>query len=485
MFENYVMINTLSTIMTLAFIVLFFCIIFIYYYIKDSRQTKHTLRKNFPVLARGRWIMEHIGTFFRYYLVNNEREELPFSRHSRTSVYISSKDVKRHESFGSTRPHQDGDFQIVHSMFPYINESTVNSSLTFGDKTNNPYTTNSRFNASAMSFGALSKEAILSISQGLKMANGWMNTGEGGLSEYHTESGVDIVFQIGTGKFNVGNSDSTLNEEKLTQMANHSQVKMFEIKLSQGAKPGKGGILPGSKVNDEIAKIRGIERGKSSISPNRHVEITDMESLLEFIKRVKSITKKPTGIKLCANSPSDLENMIIAFSKQSHDNGFIPDFITIDSSDGGTGSAPTAFLDVMGMNIKESLPVLNQLLIKYSLKDDIKIIASGKLITPVEIAWAFANGADSVNSARGFLFSLGCIQARQCNKNTCPTGIATNNKKLRKGLIPEVKSVRVFNYHKNTHKDLMDIAHACGVQSFEDLNSSHIRYPDRINIVNL
>lgn len=483
--KDYILINSLSTILTLFFLLAIVALFYIYIHIKDSRQTKHTLRRNFPVLARGRWIMEHIGTFFRYYLVANERDEKPFSRHSRTSTYLMSKDLNRNESFGSTKPYEVGDFQLVHSMFPYIHEKTLNSSLTFGANTKNPYTTHSRFNPSAMSFGALSKEAILSISQGTKMANGWMNTGEGGLSEYHTSSGVDIVFQIGTGKFNVGNQDSTINPKKLLKMAQNEQVKMFEIKLSQGAKPGKGGILPASKVNAEIAKIRGIEEGKTSISPNRHVEITDMNSLMAFIKQVKTITEKPTGIKLCANSPEELSSMIKSFSENTHDPYSIPDFITLDSSDGGTGAAPTAFLDSMGMNIKESLPILNNLLNTYNLKKDIKVISSGKLITPVDVAWAFANGTDSVNSARGFLFALGCIQARQCNKNTCPTGITTNKKQLRKGLIPEVKSVRVFNYHKNMNKDLMDIAHACGVESFEYLNESHIRYPKRIDLINI
>jgi glutamate synthase domain-containing protein 2 len=483
--KDYIFINSLSTILTLFFLFSIIVLIYVYLHIKDSRQTQHTLRRNFPVFGRGRWLMEHIGTFFRYYLVTNERDERPFSRHVRTQAYLLSKDLSRNESFGSTKDYNVGDFQLVHSMFPYINEDNINSPLTFGVNTKNPYTTHSRFNPSAMSFGALSKEAILSISQGTKMFDGCMNTGEGGLSEYHTSSGVDLVFQIGTGKFNVGNPDSTLNPEKLLKMAQHEQVKMFEIKLSQGAKPGKGGILPGSKVNAEIAKIRGIEEGKTSKSPNRHVEITDMISLMEFIKKVKTITEKPTGIKLCANSPEELSAMIKSFSENAHDSYSIPDFVTLDSSDGGTGAAPTTFLDSMGMNIKESLPILNNLLKKYNLKDNIRIISSGKLVTPVDVAWAFSNGTDSVNSARGFLFALGCIQARKCNKNTCPTGITTNDKKLRKGLIPEVKSVRVFNYQKNMNKDLMDIAHACGVESFEHLNESHIRYPKKIDIINI
>lgn len=477
--------NSLSTILTIFFLILICSLFFLYFYIKDSRQTKHTLRRNFPVLARARWILEHLGTFFRYYLVNNEREELPFNRHDRTYVYLASKNINRNEAFGSTKPEQNNDFQIVHSMFPFIDENTTNSSLTFGKKTSHPYTTNSRFNPSAMSFGALSKEAILSISQGIKKANGWMNTGEGGLSPYHTASGVDIIFQIGTGKFNVGNDDSTLNDDKLRTLSLNPQIRMFEIKLSQGAKPGKGGILPASKVNAEIAKIRGIEEGKSSISPNRHVEITNLNSLIQFINRVKKITQKPTGIKLCANSPEDLSSLVEIIAKKKENNLNVPDFITLDCATGGTGAAPTAFIDAMGMNIRESLPLLSDLLNEYNLKEDVKVITSGKLITPIEVAWAFANGADSVSSARGFLFSLGCIQARQCHKNTCPTGITTNDKKLRKGLIPKEKSERVFHYHQNMNKDLMDIAHACGVESFEHLTKKHIRYPERITIKNI
>jgi glutamate synthase domain-containing protein 2 len=483
--ESYIFWNSLSTILTILFVCFILGIAFLYYYIKDSRQTKHTLRRNFPVLARGRWLLEHLGTFFRYYLVNNEREEEPFSRHSRSYVYKAGKNNKRNEAFGSTKSYNPRSFSFVHSMFPFIKEETQNSPIVFGEDTENPYTTTSLFNPSAMSFGALSKEAISAISQGICKSGGWMNTGEGGMSAYHTTSGVDIVFQIGTGKFNVGNEDNSLNIDKLHNVAGDPQVKMFEIKLSQGAKPGKGGILPAKKVNAEIASIRGIPEGKASISPNRHIEITDMESLLEFIYTIKSNTKKPTGIKLCANSPHELEELIKAIFEKSSNHLYRPDFITLDSSDGGTGAAPTAFLDSMGMNILESLPLLNDLLIKYNLKDKIKIISSGKLVTPVEVAWAFAHGADSVNTARGFLFALGCIQARQCNKNTCPTGITTNNSKLRKGLVPSDKAERVYYYHKNMNKDLMDIAHACGVESFELLTTEHIRYPEKISIKNL
>jgi glutamate synthase domain-containing protein 2 len=454
----------------------------LYCHFRDKRQTKHTLMRNFPLIARGRWLMERWGKFFRPYMVESERDAKPFSKHDMIYVYRGAKGNKRTEAFGSTAREEDQHFSFIHSMFPYMKDNFNVTPLTFGEDSENPYTTNSRFNPSAMSFGALSKEAVLAISIGIKKAGGWMNTGEGGLSPYHLDGGADIVFQIGTGKINVANDDLTLNIEKLEKLSLNKQIKMFEIKLSQGAKPGKGGILPASKVNDEIAKVRGINAGEASISPNGHVEITDTKSLLELIFKVKKYSKKPTGIKLCIGSIKELDDLIKGIKDKVNNLEdkerlfYRPDFITLDSADGGTGAAPTAFMDSMGTNINASLPILIQTLEKYKQKEKIKVIVSGKLITPVQVAWAFCNGADSVNSARGFLFSLGCIQARECNKNTCPTGITTNNPKLTRGLVPENKAERVYNYHKNLTRDMMDIAHACGVQSFDMLSNEHIQY---------
>tara|TARA_Y100001960_G_scaffold328546_1_gene417595 strand:+ start:21136 stop:22617 length:1482 start_codon:yes stop_codon:yes gene_type:complete len=457
----------------------------------DSSQTKHSLRRNFPVLARGRWFMEYIGHFFRYYMVANDREERPFNRTDRTWGYKAAKGNNTTEAFGSTLDLKDIEYSFINSPYPFIpqtEEDNLPSAITYGEKTKNPYTTQSRINISGMSYGALSDVAVLSLSKGAHKGNFLMNTGEGGLSKFHKDGNAPLIFQIGTAKYGCGNEDLTINTDKLALLAKNDQIKMFEIKLSQGAKPGKGGILPADKVTKEIAEARGIQEGTASISPNRHVEVDSDETLLELIFKVKKYSEKPTGIKFCLGTPEHLDSLfeLMNEKKQLEDGHlYIPDFITLDSSDGGTGAAPMAHMDAMGMNIKHSLPILIAKLNEYNLRSDIKVIASGKLITPVQAAWAFSCGVDSINIGRGFLFSLGCIQARVCNKNKCPTGITTHNKKYTKGLIPEDKYQRVYNYHKTLTKELMGIAHSCGVKGFDKLNSKHIRYHETINIKNL
>lgn len=452
-------------------------------WVQDSTQTKHSLRRNYPLLARGRWFFEYIGHFFRTYLVVGDREDRPFSKVERTYVYKAAKGNKRTDAFGSTIDYKTMDFAFINSQFPSKTDKEKPNTLTYGANTETPYVCDSRINISAMSYGALSDVAVLSLSQGAKEGNFLMNTGEGGLSKFHIEGGAPIIFQIGTAKYGCANSDLTLNEEKIVDIAKNEQVKMFEIKLSQGAKPGKGGILPANKVTTEIAEARDITKGVSSISPSSHEEINNPEDLVSFVYKVKQLTGKPVGFKLCLGSENQFDEIILAFKtkmNEAKENGenenlYCPDFITVDSADGGTGAAPLAHMDAMGMILTESLPVVVSVLNRYNMKNKVKVIASGKLLTPVEAGWAFANGADSINIGRGFLFSLGCIQARVCNKNKCPTGITTHKKKYTKGLIPENKSKRVFKYHKNLTEDLMSVAHSCGVDSFDMLSSKHIR----------
>jgi glutamate synthase domain-containing protein 2 len=300
-----------------------------------------------------------------------------------------------------------------------------------------------------------------------------MNTGEGGLSLHHLRGGADIVFQIGTANYGVLNEAGQLSDEKLREVAPHEQVKMFEIKLSQGAKPGKGGILPGDKVTDEIAKVRGIPIGKDSISPNRHPEVNSDTKLLELIYRVRSDTLKSVGFKSVLGTPDWLDGLC----EEIHRRGlhYAPDFITIDGAEGGTGAAPVPLMDDMGLPIREALPIAVDTLHKYGLRDRVKVIASGKLITPVDVAWAMCMGADAIVSARGFMFALGCIQALQCNKNTCPTGITTHNPRLQRGFDPTNKAVRVANYQKNLVHEVGLIAHGCGVRSPRELRRWHAR----------
>jgi glutamate synthase domain-containing protein 2 len=453
---------------------LMFLVIFTYYLI-DRFQTKSTLRRNYPVLARFRYIFEYLGEFFRQYFFALDREEMPFNRAERSWVYRASKNVDSTVAFGSSRVLTDpGTVFFVNCPFPTLDEDSVEpAAVTIGPYCAHPYTTSSIFNISGMSYGAISIPAILALSKGAKMAGIWMNTGEGGLSPYHLEGGADIVFQIGTAKFGVRKPEGGFDKEKLKAVATHTQVKMFEIKLSQGAKPGKGGILPGAKVNAEIAQIRGLEIGKDAISPNRHPEVKNVDDLLDMIHYVRTTTGKPVGFKTVVGATDFFDALFAAVKKRGIESA--PDFITIDSADGGTGAAPMSLIDNMGLPLKESLPIVIDKLIEYQLRDRIKVCASGKLITPADATWALCAGADFINSARGFMFALGCIQSLQCNKNTCPTGITTHDKKLQHGLDPEEKAVRVMQYAKNMHKEICILAHSCGVPAPRQLNRNHAR----------
>jgi glutamate synthase domain-containing protein 2 len=300
-----------------------------------------------------------------------------------------------------------------------------------------------------------------------------LNTGEGGLSPYHLEGGADIVFQIGTAKYGVRDETGALSDDKLREVAAHDQVKMIEIKLSQGAKPGKGGILPGGKVTAEIARIRGIPEGQDSISPNRHPEVDSAAGLLDMINRIRDVTGKPVGFKSVIGAYGWLDELFALVRQRGLETA--PDFITVDSGDGGTGAAPMSLMDCVGLPIKESLPLVIDMLNRHGLKGRIRVIASGKLITPAEAAWALCVGADFINSARGFMFALGCIQAMQCNKNTCPTGITTHDRRLQRGLDPEDKAERVRRYAQFMHKEIGVIAHSCGVPEPRLLRRYHCR----------
>ena len=451
----------------------FLAIIFIY--IKDKTQKASTLRRNYPVLAHFRYIFEHLGEFFRQYFFAMDREELPFNRAERSWVYRAAKNIDSTLAFGSTRDlRPTGTIYFVNCPFPTLEADHSDSgTLTFGPNAKHPYTTNSLFHISGMSYGAISVPAIKALSQGAKKAGVWLNTGEGGLSPYHLEGGADIIYQIGTAKFGVRNEQGGFDTEKLKAVAQHTAVKMFELKLSQGAKPGKGGILPGAKVNKEVAEIRGIKVGQDAISPNRHPDIDTVQDLLDTLHYIRETTGKPVGFKMCVGAYTFFHQLCQEITKRGIDSA--PDFITIDSADGGTGASPMSLMDNMGMPIKESLPLVVAILKSYDLKDRIKIGASGKLITPVEVAWALCAGADFIVSARGFMFALGCIQALQCNKNTCPTGITTHNKHLQEGLIPQNKAERVAHYAKNMHKELNIIAHSCGVNEPNSLQPYHAR----------
>lgn len=444
-------------------------------YVRDKTQTESTLRRNYPVIARFRYLFEHLGEFFRQYFFALDREEMPFNRAERSWVYRAAKDVDSTVAFGSSRDLRPaGTVYFVNCPFPTLEKDAGKPSpVTIGEGARHPYTTSSIFNISGMSYGALSIPAVRALSKGAKMAGCWMNTGEGGLSPYHLEGGADIVFQIGTAKFGVRKPEGGFDEEKLKEVAAHDQVKMFELKLSQGAKPGKGGILPGAKVTEEIARIRGINVWQDAISPNRHPEVDSVDELLDMLHYIREVTGKPVGFKAVIGAYGFFENLCQRINERGAQ--CAPDFVTIDSADGGTGAAPMSLIDNMGMPLRESLPRVVDMLNKYGLRDRVKVCASGKLINPSEVAWAFCAGADFVNSARGFMFALGCIQALQCNKNTCPTGITTHDKKLQYGLDPESKAVRVAHYAKNMEKEVGTLAHSCGVPEPRRLKRFHAR----------
>ncbi len=442
-------------------------------YVIDKTQTKQTIRRNYPVIGRFRYIFEHMGEFFRQYFFAMDREEMPFNRAERSWVYRAAKNVDSTIAFGSTRSlAPPGTVLFANCPFPTLTEDSAPiSGVTVGPYCDTPYTTQSLFNISGMSYGALSTPAVRALSRGAKKAGCWMNTGEGGLSPYHLEGGCDIVFQVGTAKYGVRTPDGKLSDERLKEVAQHEQVRMFEIKMSQGAKPGKGGILPGEKVTAEIAAIRGIPEGQDSISPNGHPEIRSVDDLLDMINRIRDVTGKPVGFKSVIGAYGWLDELfdkIVARGVES-----APDFITIDSADGGTGAAPQSLMDYVGLSIKESLPLVVDKLKQHGLRDRVKIICSGKMITPSGVAWALCMGADFVVSARGFMFALGCIQALQCNKNTCPTGITTHDKKLQYGLDPVDKAERVANYASNMAYEVGVIAHSCGVSEPRCLRRYH------------
>ena len=444
-------------------------------FVIDVTQTKHTVRRNFPVIGRFRYVFEHMGEFFRQYFFAMDREEMPFNRAQRSWVYRAAKGVDSTVAFGSslnlTKP---GTPVFVNCPYPTLEaDAAPTAPMLIGPYARKPFEAKSIVNVSAMSYGALSKPAVLALSNGSRMAGNWLNTGEGGISPWHLEGGCDIVFQIGTAKYGVRDEDGNLSDDKLREVGEIEQVRMIELKLSQGAKPGKGGILPAEKVTAEIAGIRGIREGEASISPNRHPDIDSGDDLLDLIARVRDASGLPVGFKSVIGAYGWLDELFVEINRRGIESA--PDFITVDSGDGGTGAAPMSLIDNVGLPIKESLPLVVDMLTRHGLRDRVRVIASGKLINPADAAAALCMGADFVNTARGFMFALGCIQALQCNKNTCPTGITTHNKRLQRGLVPEDKAKRVAKYAQTMDKEIGIIAHSCGVTEPRGLKRYHCR----------
>jgi glutamate synthase domain-containing protein 2 len=441
----------------------------------DLMQSGDAVRRNYPLIGRFRGLFSSLGEFFRQYFFAMDREEMPFNRAEREWAYRAAAGEDGTIAFGSTRNLQPvGTAIFVNCPFPTLESDAAQTRpMRIGPYAREPYDAPSIFNISGMSYGALSAPAVRALSSGAKAAGCWMNTGEGALSPWHLEGGCDVVFQIGTAKYGARNEDGSLSDAKLRELAALPQVRMFELKLSQGAKPGKGGILPGRKVTPEIAAIRGIPVGTDSISPNRHPEVDNVGDLLDMIGHIREVTGKPVGFKAVLGAYGWLDGLAEEILKRGAESA--PDFITVDSGDGGTGAAPMALMDNVGLTVRESLPMVADVLSAHGLKERVRLIASGKLATPAEAARALCAGADFVVSARGFMFALGCIQALKCNKDTCPTGITTQNPRLQRGLDPADKAVRVANYCKRMVHEIEVIAHSCGVPEPRRLRRYHVR----------
>jgi len=453
-------------------------------FVIDRTQTQDAIRRNYPVVGRFRTVFSALGEFFRQYFFAMDREELPFNRAQREWVKHAGEGGSSTVAFGSTRNLSIAGTPIfTNAAFPPLdNQFASTEALVIGQDARVPYSAKSIFNLSGMSYGAISKPAVQALSRGCAHAGIWMNTGEGGLSPYHLEGGCDIVFQMGTAKFGVRDTDGNLDDDQLRKVAAYDQVKMIEIKLAQGAKPGKGGILPAAKISAEIADIRGIPKGKDGISPNRHAEVDDWNDLLDFIAHVRNVSGLPTGIKTVMGSETAFAEFFDTILERGMDSA--PDFITLDGGEGGTGAAPMPLIDLVGVSIREALPVVSVMRNERGLKDRIRIVASGKLVNPGDIAWALCAGADFVTSARGFMFSLGCIQALKCNKNTCPTGITTHDPRFQKGLVPDEKWEKVAAYAKGIVKEVETIAHSVGVPEPRKMRRDHVRIvqPDGTSI---
>ena len=446
------------------------------WYVQDVTQTKHTVRRNYPVIGRLRYYFEELGEYLRQYLFMSDREELPFNRATRGWVYRLAKNDAGVIGFGSTNDQNEaGSIIFVNAPYPVLEEDRLPTPpLVIGDGyCKHPFEARSVVNISGMSFGAISEPAVRALSRGAAMAGCWMDTGEGGLSPFHLEGGCDVMMQIGTANYGIRGSDGQFSSERAREIAAYPNVKAFEIKLSQGAKPGKGGVLPAAKVTAQIARIRGIPANTDSISPNRHRDIANVDQLLDKIALVREITGKPVGIKTAIGGWQFVNELAEAIHRRGME--YAPDFIAIDGGEGGSGAAPQALMDHMALSIVEALPRVVDALIETGLRPRIRVIAAGRLVTSARAAWALCAGADFVNSARGFMFALGCIQSLHCHRNTCPTGVTTHNKRLQRGLVVEEKYLRVANYAANMNKEIDMIAHSCGCRHSRELRREHVR----------
>jgi glutamate synthase domain-containing protein 2 len=432
----------------------------------NSLQQKHSILRNFPVLGYFRYMFEAIAPEIQQYFIERYTDGKPFSRNQRSIVYQRSKNIDATTAFGTQLDLNTSDYEgLKHSIFPAKVNEELPRIVVGGRDCRQPYSA-SLLNISAMSFGSLSENAIRALNIGAKKGNFYHNTGEGGLTKFHLQGG-DITWQIGTGYFGCRADDGTFDEEKFTEKSNFDSVKMIEIKLSQGAKPGHGGVLPAKKNTREIAEIRGVTPFTTILSPPSHSAFSDAKGLIGFVAKLRALSNgKPIGFKLCIGDTNEFEMLCREMIAQD----CYPDFITVDGAEGGTGAAPLEFADGVGMPFEPALIFVNKTLVSFNIRDKLRVICSGKIISGYSILRAIAMGADICNSARGFMFSLGCIQALRCNNNTCPTGVATQDKMLMKGLVVTDKSDRVYHFHKNTLFAANELLAAAGKTSYADVD---------------
>lgn len=441
--------------------------------IRDILQKKHTIERNFPVVGHIRFLLETFRPEIMQYFVETDTEGTPINRMFRSLIYQRAKNVNDTTPYGTKlNVYRNGYECMAHSIYPKKLESLDKDPriLIGGPDCKKPYNA-SLLNISAMSFGALSKNAVLALNKGALNGNFAHNTGEGGISSYHLEYGGDLVWQIGTGYFGCRKEEGQFCPDTFKKQALLKSVKMIEIKLSQGAKPGHGGILPAVKNTEEIAKIRLVKPFIDILSPPYHTAFHDANGLLNFVKELRQLSEgKPVGFKLCVGDKAEFFDICKAMTKL----GITPDFITVDGGEGGTGAAPVEFSNSLGLPLREGLAFVSDTLKEYGLKNDIKIIAAGKILSAFHMVRCMALGADLISVARAMMLAIGCIQALQCNSNTCPTGVTTQNKSLMKGLDVGDKSVRVGNYHKNTIHSFLELIAAAGLSDSTQIQRKHI-----------
>ena len=446
----------------------------------DLVQTRHTLWRNFPIVARGRWIAEELRPFFRAYMVESETEGRPFNHEERAMVYRRAKDVSSVEPFGSHLDIDKPPYEwLSHSVAARRPEDQNPRILVGAPGTAKPYSA-SVLNISAMSFGSLGAHAIEALNCGAAAGGFYHDTGEGGVSRYHKAGGGDLVWELGSGYFGCRAKAGGFDPAQFAETAASDQIKMIEIKLSQGAKPGHGGVLPGAKVTAEIAEARGIPIGQTCYSPPAHTAFSTPIGLLGYVAQLRDLSGgKPVGFKLCIGNRWEF----LAICKAMLETGIRPDFVVIDGAEGGTGAAPAEFLDHVGSPLRQGLVLARNALVGCGLKQDVRLAASGKQVSAFAMASSLALGADWVNSARGFMFSLGCIQSLNCHNNSCPTGIATSDKGRQRGLVVADKAVRVASFHRNTVAALMEVVGAAGCEHPSELTPRHIMHRVTADIV--